>query len=169
MLKDVDGKPEATVIGDKNRLSFIPVIFWIGLSLFVMFISNKLGLGRFRDPGPGLMPFLLGLILFLVSLSRLIISLLKMGGRDQTVKEEMGQSSFWKISLLVGCLFAYGLFFEKLGYLIATFLLLTILFRLTGNKRWSVILISSALVALATYFAFNFLGLKFPAGILNLR
>ena len=135
-----------------------------------MLISNKLGLGSFRDPGAGLMPFLVGLTLFLVSLYLLISSFLKMGGRDQTVKEERSQSSFWKISLLLGCLFAYELLLAKLGYLIATFLLLTILFRVTGSKRWSVIviLIMSASVALVTYFAFSSLGLRFPKGILNL-
>lgn len=169
MVKDVGGKSEATEVGDENRRSFIPVIFWILLSLFVMFASGKLGLGRFRDPGPGLMPFLVGLILFLVSLPRLIVSLLRIGDKDQAVKKEVRQSSVWKISPLVVCLFAYGLLFEKLGYLITTFLLLIILFRLTGNKRWSVMVISSALVVLVTYFAFNALGLKFPMGILNFR
>jgi len=151
-----------------KKYEIIPTIFWIGLSLFVMFISNRLGLGKFRDPGPGLMPFLVGLLLFLVSLYHLISSILKVGGRDQTVKEAGSQSNLWKISLLSGCLFAYELLLGKLGYLIATFLLLSILFRVTGSKKWIATLIFSALTTLATYFVFNFLGLRFPMGILNL-
>lgn len=153
----------------KTRRPLIPLIFWVALSLFIMFMSYKLDLGRLREPGPGLMPFLIALTLFLVSLPVLVKSVLGRGGKDQTAEEEMGQSSLWKISLLVGCLVAYGLLLEKLGYLIATFLLLAGLFRLTGNKRWIVILITSAFVALVTYFAFNYFGLKLPLGILRLR
>lgn len=89
-----------------EKYQIIPTLFWIGLSLFIMFISNKLGLGKFRDSGPGLMPFLVGLLLFLVSLYHLISSILKMGGKDQTVKEEGSPSYLWKICFLSGCLFA---------------------------------------------------------------
>lgn len=152
-----------------KKYQIIPLIFWVALSLFIMFMSYKLGLGRLREPGPGLMPFLIALILFLVTAPLLVVSLLGMGGGDETAEEDMGQSSVWKISLLVGCLVAYGLVLEKLGYLIATFLVLVGLFRLTGNKRWSVILITSAFVAAVTYFAFNYFGLKLPMGILKLR
>jgi putative tricarboxylic transport membrane protein len=154
----------------KPARPLIPLFFWVALSLFIMFMSYRLDLGGFREPGPGMMPFLIALTLFLVTAPLLVTSLLRAGNRDKTVKEEMGhQASFAKITLLVMCLVAYGLLLERLGYVIATFLLLAGLFRLTGNRRWVAILISSALIALGTYFAFNFCGLKLPMGILKLR
>ena len=34
--------------------------FWLALGLFVVIYSYTLGLGKLIDPGPGLLPFLLG-------------------------------------------------------------------------------------------------------------
>ena len=66
-----------------KKYQFIPTLFWIGLSLFVMFfayrlgLEDKTGLEGVHNPGPGLMPFLVALALLLISLYLLIIPLLK--------------------------------------------------------------------------------------------
>lgn len=151
-----------------KKAQVIAGIFWIGLSLYVMFVSNNLGLGKFRNPGPGLMPFVIGLVLLLVSLLFLVRLLLKTGGRGQTASEAEAHSptNFWGISILLGSLIAYELLLEKIGYPIATFFLLFLLLRVAGSKKWIVILVSSGLISLTSYFLFNFLGLKFPRGFL---
>ncbi|MEO0277981.1 MAG: hypothetical protein ABIM21_01670, partial [candidate division WOR-3 bacterium] len=46
----------------------ILILFWLGI--FVASYSYKIGLGKFSSPGPGLFPFLLGCILFVLSLYR---------------------------------------------------------------------------------------------------
>jgi hypothetical protein len=149
-----------------KKAQIIVGIFWIGLSLFVMLVSRNLGLGKFRNPGPGLMPFVVGLVLLLVSLLFFVRLLLKTDGRGQTASEAEAHSptSFWGISILLGSLIAYELLLEKLGYPIATFLLLSLLLRVAGSKKWTVILVSSVLISSTSYFLFNFLGLNFPRG-----
>ena len=46
--------------------------FWLALGLFVVIYSYTLGLGKLIDPGPGLLPFLLGLIFLILSSVRLV-------------------------------------------------------------------------------------------------
>ena len=147
----------------------IVIVFWIGLSLFVTVLSYKLGLGKFHIPGPGLMPFILGILLLIISFYLLIISLFKKNGKQGIPKEEPSQIDFVRISLVLISLFVYALLLEKLGYLITTFLLLIVLFRSAGSKRWRSVLIASTLAVFLTYFVFTFFGLRFPAGILKLR
>ena len=151
---------------NKNKYGIIPILFWTGLGLFVMFFSYKLGLGGLRNPGPGLMPFLLGFFLFLVSLYFLVTFLYKKVGRDGVVKEKQSQINYVRLCLVLASLFAYSLIFETLGFLITTLLILIILFR-TTNNRWYAVLIASVLTAFVSYFLFTYLGIRFPKGILK--
>ena len=152
-----------------EKYHIFPIIFWIGVSLFIVVLSYKLGLGGLHNPGPGLWPFILGILLLIISLYLLLRHLFRMGAKGETVKEEQGQISFWRISLVLVLLFAYSLLLEKLGYLIATFMLLSILSKSMGSKKWTSVLIGSVLTVLVTYFVFTSLGLRFPKGILQWR
>lgn len=150
-----------------KRYDIILFIFWFGISLFVMVLSYRLGLGKFHAPGPGLVPFLIGVLLLVISFYLILRSFLKIGHRDKTVKEKQSHVNIMKIGIVVVSLFAYALFLETLGFLITTFLLLIILFKAAGSKRLSFVLIGSILTVLVTYFVFNSLGLRFPMGILR--
>jgi putative tricarboxylic transport membrane protein len=152
-----------------KKYHIVVIIFWLGLSFLVTVLSYKLGLGRLHSPGPGLMPFILGILLLIVSFYLLIISLFKKNGKVGISKAEPSQIDFVRISFVLISLFVYALLLEKLGYLITTFLLLTVLFRSAGSKRWSSVLIASTLAVFLTYFVFTSFGLRFPAGILRLR
>jgi len=159
-------------VGEKpvtEKYHILPIIFWIGLSLFTAVLSYKLSLGGFHNPGPGLWPFILGILLFIISLYLLLRHLFRLGAKGETVKEEQGKISFGRIILVVALLFAYSLLLENLGYLIATFMLLSILSKSMGSKKWTSVLIGSVLTVLVTYFVFTSLGLRFPKGILQWR
>jgi len=145
----------------------IPIAFWIGLSIFVVVTSYKLGLGGFRKPGPGFLPFLLGFLLFFVSSYALIRYMIKRKIGVEAVKKVQEGKSFGKLSLVLMSLFAYALFLETLGYLIATCLILILLFRSMGSRKWTFVLASSVIISLVTYFGFSFFGIKFPMGILQ--
>lgn len=152
-----------------KKYDIIPIIFWIGLSLFVMVLSNKLGLGKLHHPGPGFMPFYIGVLLLIISLYLLLRYILKKGDRGETAKKDQSQIDLWKIAIVVASLIAYSLFLERLGFLIATFILVTLLFKTAGMRRWSFTFMSSVLTVLVTYFLFTYLGLNFPKGILHWR
>ena len=135
-----------------------------------MFFSNKYGLGRFHTPGPGLIPFLLGLLLFLISFYLLMLSFIKRGGGDNVargMKEDQNQISKRKVSFVLASLVAYALLLERLGYVITTLLTMLFLFWSIGVKRWRSILLATGLTVLVTYFLFTYLGVRFPAGVLG--
>jgi putative tricarboxylic transport membrane protein len=146
---------------------WIPGIIWLFLGLGVTFGSLKLKLGSLVSPGPGLMPFILGVVLILCSLLVLSKSLLLI------LRKNEGQSqSIWvnidlkKVITVVACLLGYTLILEKVGFLLTTFLILTILFKTVGSQRWISVLIASIFTVLACYFVFIlFLKVELPPGI----
>lgn len=157
----------------KKYQIFIP-IFWIGASLFVLYHAYKLGLEEkigaeeFYNPGPGLMPFVAGLLLFLLALFILGKEFFRKAEKIDKAKEGGGQINFGKIGIVLASLFAYLVFFETLGYVVTTSLFLIFLFRSMGLKRWTTILVVSVGSALITYFSFTYLGLILPQGILKI-
>lgn len=139
-------------------------LFWIGLGIFVMIFSYRFGLGTFNNPDSGLMSFLLGLLLVLLSLYGLITSVLKRAGDARPQAEVQRQTSYGKIALVLVALLMYSFILEKLGFLITTWIFLFLLFRSMGN-RWITTLIASTFTVFATYFVFTYFGVRFPPGV----
>jgi putative tricarboxylic transport membrane protein len=152
----------------RKKYELLPSLFWMGLSIFAMTHSRRLELGTFQDPGPGLMPFLVGSALLVVSTIIFLKSFLKTKGR--TKQEEAGAPSstkIYKIGVVLGALLTYAFLLEKIGYLITTTALLIFLFRIAGSKQWKSILAASVFTVFLTFLVFTFLGLRFPIGILK--
>jgi putative tricarboxylic transport membrane protein len=144
----------------------IIIAIWIGLSLCLIVFSYKLGLGKLRSPGPGLMPFSIGGLLLLISLCLLMVDLFKKSAEDKP-SEEQRKVNFKKVGMVAASLILYGLLLERLGFPVTTFLLLLFLFRIMG-VRWLTALVASALTALITYGSFTYLGVRLPSGIFRL-
>jgi len=150
-----------------NRQNNIVIpLSWIGLSIFAMVCSYELNLGDFRNPGPGLMPFLVGSALLLTSIPLAVKSLRKLRSKNDK-KEVAGKVNFVKLILVLGSLLAHALLLEILGYLVATSLLLIVLFRTAGCRKWTVVFVASALAVIGSYAVFTLLGVRFPEGILE--
>lgn len=138
---------------------------WIFLGLFVVTYSYTLGLGKLIEPGPGLLPFLLGLIFLILSSSRLIAVL-----RSREVKENLEDKmkiEYWRIILVVVALLIWAFILESLGFLIATFILMTLLYRAAGFTKWYTAIFWGLITVLVTYFVFTYLGVRFPPGVLR--
>jgi putative tricarboxylic transport membrane protein len=134
-----------------KRTYVIVNIFWLVLSTAVCVESWSLKVGGLHNPGPGFLPFYTAILLGLLAL----ISLL------QTLKESEGPASeiwggiqFGKLAILLGALFLYVFLLDWLGFLLGTFLLLLVLFRIIEPYSWKIVLFSSLLTTAATYFFF---------------
>jgi putative tricarboxylic transport membrane protein len=134
-----------------KRTYVIVNIFWLVLSTAVCVESWSLKVGGLHNPGPGFLPFYTAILLGLLAL----ISLL------QTLKESEGPASeiwggiqFGKLAILLGTLFLYVFLLDRLGFLLGTFLLLLVLFRIVESYSWKIVLFSSLLTTAATYFFF---------------
>ena len=108
--------------------------FWIALGLFVVIYSYTLGLGKLIDPGPGLLPFLLGLIFLILSSVRLVTVI--QSREAEEAGEGKKKTEYWRIILIVVALLIWAFVLESLGFLIATFILMTLLYRAAGFTKW---------------------------------
>jgi putative tricarboxylic transport membrane protein len=135
-------------------------IFFFGLSLFVIWESLRVGLGTAKEPGSGFISFCVGIILAFLSLL-----LIYQSWRLREPKKQLPI----RVVLALAALYAYSLVLNTLGFIVATFFLVALLFHLGEARRWWVLLGMSALVTLLTYVLFGrLLHVYFPQGILGI-
>ena len=147
-----------------KKYDFITSIIWMGLGIAVVIGSCRLKLGSLENPGAGLMPFILGISLFLSSSPILIRSI--MSKNKELHKSIWSGIEFRKLILVPVSLIGYAIILEKVGFGVAAFLLLFVLFKIIGSRRWLFALIMSALVVLLSYLLFvALLKVEMPSGI----
>lgn len=147
---------------DKRDLAGCAV--WLILSVFVFTASLRLGVGALRSPGPGFIPFWasVGLAFFAC-----ILLGFNLAAKKQAVSRGKGaKDSHWGNHLIViAALTIYCLALEKVGYLLATFGLMMVLFRMGKMKPWAII-IGSLVASLSSYGLFAYLlGTPLPRGV----
>jgi putative tricarboxylic transport membrane protein len=142
-----------------NNVYTLLILFALGI--FVSSYSYKIGIGSLSNPGPGLFPFLLGILLFLLSLYKMNKEI-----RNRT-GWETGHNAliFRKLIALISILLFYGLFLQTLGYTLTTFITLSLLFKTAGYKYWRRIIIYAICIVFIIRFIFTSLGVRFPQGI----
>jgi len=122
--------------------------------------SYKTGLGNVRHPGPGLIPFLTGVLLFAVSLLVFI-----RGAKRGQKATDTPSTSFKRVTLTVIVLGASLLLFSFLGFLLTTFLLMLSFFLITESRLRLKSIYIAATTAFVTYLVFSVaLSIQFPKG-----
>ncbi len=129
-----------------------------------MIESVRLSLDTIHNPGPGFVPFFLGLSLALLSISSFFAP-------NRQVKSEAFWNNWQKgkpIFYIFASLGIYLLLFRIAGFFIDTFLLLVYLMKLSGQKGYRRALTISALTIIFVYILFyQFLAIPFPRGLLG--
>lgn len=146
-----------------TKYHIIPFIFWSLLSFFVMIFSRRLDWGSLQNPGPGFVPFLLGIVLLAASLYPIMTFFLKKKEAGVSTNEARNPINYRKTGFVLVFLLGYSLLIERLGFVVSTSIFLVLLFRIMGN-RWIAVLIGSAVTTIVTYFLFTSLGVIFPKG-----
>lgn len=143
---------------------FLVGIILLLFGILVIREARKLSLGGVHAPGPGFFPFWLGCGFVILSLI-LLFGLLSR--KIKVAKGQWGEVLWHKVAFSSIVLFVYCLVLESIGYLIGTFLLLGILFRLIEKKNISVVFGLSGFISLGTYFLFKYwLFIQLPKGII---
>jgi putative tricarboxylic transport membrane protein len=143
-------------------------LFWLGISALVVFVEPIRGnIGTFHYPGPGFMPFWSGVVLGVLSIVVILTrSKIPEGGWKV---EGLWKWRKWRNGILIiTSLFIYAILLPWIGYLIATFGLLTVLFGLMGRRKWWLQGLGALVTSIVTYFVFHsWLDVHLPAGILG--
>lgn len=126
-------------------------------------VSWRYGIGSARLPGPGFWPFVISL-----SMAGLGAALVVRPGPAHSAPG--GGTSRWKsFGIGMGTLAFYVLALEPLGYLAATFVLLSVQLRWVEGRSWRASLLTSALAAVISLVAFRLLlKVPLPQGMLSL-
>ena len=133
----------------------IGIVFCVG--------SYRLGLGRLGKPESGFLPFLVGGILFCLSITILIRGMAK--EKQNIEKTERGGKKFGKVFLILLSLVFYNIALDYIGFGVTTFLFLIFLMRFIEGQRWVKTLLTAFLVSLVSCTVFQaWLKLGIPEG-----
>ena len=133
------------------------------VSAVTVFLSSKLPVGSFANPGAGFLPLSVGVLMFLLSLLLFVQSFSKGEGRIKTLLAKGGTG---RVLLILLSLIFYGLFLEKLGFILMTFLLMGFLLLAIGKVKRSLVIFLSLVSSLGCYGVFQlWLNVQLPKGI----
>ncbi len=142
------------------------MIFLSFVALFLLILLGIRGLqiGNAHSPGAGFMPFWSGVLLLFLAGVDFWMSFTK---RAKHTYEAIRPS--FRTILVLGGILAYTVITPYLGFILTIFLLLVLFFSLIERKKFGVILLTSGVTTLITYFIFvSFMKCQFPRGILGI-
>lgn len=153
-----------------KKVNLIVIIVLGGLGIWVIIDSYRLGLQTFNDPGPGLFPFLLGILLCLFAIPICLISLNDL--RKVNIKngeKKIGyRANLNKLVTVMVCLIGYFLLLNILGFLVTNFLFLFVLFLIGKPRKWWIAPLFSIVAVGLAYLIFSIvLKIQFPSGFLR--
>jgi putative tricarboxylic transport membrane protein len=142
-------------------------LVWLVFAIAVCVESYRLNIATLHNPGPGLYPFGLGLIMVLLSLVVLLSSLFGETGNGSEGEPEE-KASKKNIILVITLLFLYGVILERLGFVPSTLVFITFILTVIEKKRWYIAISFAVFSTGIIYVVFNLcLDSNLPGGILG--
>jgi len=139
-------------------------LFFLFVGICFLSLSAKLPIGKFTQPGPGIFPLVLSLLLSIMGL--LIFFSSKGNLRIHWTKDFENLAKPLAIILLT---LAFIIFLGKLGYLLTSFFYLFGLFFLVSRFKWLFSAGLSGILAVGSWYFFGkILGIFLPLGPWNL-
>ena len=143
---------------------FFQALLWLFIGVVVLFLSSNYSMGTLSEPGPGALPFGLGLVFVLLSLILLFRSCRSKPPEDE---KRLSFGSRWhKIFMIILFLALVTFFLESLGYLLSIFLMITLSMLIMEPKRWVSALLLGIISSFSTYVLFDvWLKVQLPKGL----
>jgi putative tricarboxylic transport membrane protein len=149
-----------------KRARLITSAILLGLACATLIETGKLPIGNLHSPQAGFFPLMIGLLLGIFSVVLLVQSLKEKRGETTSAPASTGRQK--RILFTLGALFFVALFFERLGYLISTFLLIGFLLAAVSRQKAWVVITTAFLSSVISYLLFGVvLQTQLPAGILS--
>lgn len=139
------------------------LLFWLGISLYFVIESWRLGLGHFNMPGTGFLPFWVALLLGILTISELVRELSKK--RSEEVEKLVRKEGLRRMLYVLVFICAYPFFLDKIGFFLCTLIFSGACLKIIGGKRWLAVTVMSILITFFAYTVFViWLGMLFPEG-----
>jgi hypothetical protein len=138
-------------------------LFWIASGTLIIIGSLRLQLGVPQNPGPGFLPFLVGILILILSVALLIRSL--HAREEKENRSASGVARNFKLIGTIAALFLFAFAFPHTGFLITTIPLMIFLSRVIGELNWKISLAIGLLTSFGMYALFKlWLQVQFPVG-----
>lgn len=141
-------------------------LFWLAVGLVSIYGSTRLGLGALREPGSGFLPFIAGCFISLMALFLFLNSVFRKRETQAKLLAFWTEVNWHRPGIISLLTFGFVLVLEHLGFILAGFLLLLILFKGVEKFSWKKAMIIPTITLGLTYLLFNvFLKASLPKGI----
>jgi putative tricarboxylic transport membrane protein len=152
--------------GDVRRKDLVTSLVWAAIGFYFAFEGTRLKLGTLHSPGSGFLVFWTGLTISALSIALFLGTYFKKGEEGPRI---LWKNVQWSKSIkLMAALFAYGLIFKWMGFLLSTFLLFLFLFKGAETRRWRVVVVSAGITAVSSFLIFGvFMEVQLPRGVLE--
>jgi putative tricarboxylic transport membrane protein len=148
-----------------KKTYFFANLFWLALAVPAAMEAYRLHVGSVHAPGAGFLPFYAAILLGALAVVSLVQDL---RGKTGPASALWGGVRWGKWIAMVAALFIYVAVLEWLGFMLATFLLMLVLFRLLEPYRWTTVLLFSLLTMGSAYLFFVvLLDSRLPVGVLG--
>jgi putative tricarboxylic transport membrane protein len=140
-------------------------VLGITIGIYVAVSAYRLGIGSLHKPGAGFIFFWAGILLAAMAGIDLLNSLKE----KKRAEKPLWKGFRWdKVILVLIGLSAYAYFFDALGFLPSTFLIMFFLFKAVEPIKWVNAILGSLLTMAIVYAVFGvWLKVPFPAGFLG--
>jgi len=147
----------------------ITVLILLVISLLYFGGCWKLKLGSWSNPGPGFIPFVVGISLFVsCGIKFYQVFFPKKNGGSPPAKKKGEEKNYWAVYGLLLSIIFYPILLGFMNFLITTILVLFVLFVLLRYKNPIFSLLLAVIIASASFFIFaRFLGVALPSGALE--
>ena len=141
-------------------------LFWLGVSVFVVYASFDLGIGTAAAPGSGFLPFWAGLLMCVFS----GVVLWGVATEGAPSFSDLWAGVRWgKVVFMIASLVVYAFLFERLGFIAATVPLLLVLLRGVDPVRWRTAVPIALLSTLAVWWVLKrVLLIQLPSGMFGI-
>jgi len=143
-------------------------ILFLIMAILICLGSIRFPYGNVHNPGPGFLPFWLGVVLGLLSIILLIRTTLQ---RKETMlfRQVFTEKIRWgKVLITLIALILYGVLMEDVGFLLLTFLFLACLIRFVDPQSWKRVIGWALVGSVGSYLIFEvWMKLRLPKGFLG--
>ena len=145
----------------KNDL--ISGLFLSVCGIMIVIMSLRFPIGTFDNPGYGLFPLFIGILLSILSIVLFIRSILRSpSGREAP---SGGHKRLYKVIAVIFFMLLYALTLDWLGFLLVTFVLLFLLFKVIGDLSLKLSVGGAIGTSFISYLLFKvLLNVPLPAG-----
>jgi putative tricarboxylic transport membrane protein len=139
-------------------------IAWLAFGLFIAWEGWSQGLGELHEPGSGFAVFWCGLIMAGLAAS-IVASAIAQGGPSLA---SLWSGTRWpKVLLVMSLLLVFGFFFEQIGFLVCSVVLLLVLMRFIDPVPWWQAIVVSFGAAIGVWALLSkVLKIQLPEGVL---